>query len=186
VIECEIHLTGGTQTLQKRRGSWILQPDGRAVEVQLDGQSVTITDPDTGRQMNTTMAAKPASHQRRRGRPRQAAPTGDRWAAINEFIDVTMRTLGEAEARVWLVLFRDVRDGLARAGMTDIANRAGLTRRGVTKAIASLKVRGLVEVVTRGSVNGTSNVYRVRSVANLGNGSSLGTTAGLGNHGSPP
>ncbi len=66
-----------------------------------------------------------------------------------------------AELRVWLILFRDVRDGVARTGMTDIARRAGLTRRGVVKAVAGLKRRRLIEVVARGSVNGSPNVYRV-------------------------
>ena len=86
---------------------------------------------------------------------------GDRWAAYNAFVDTTLGGLGEAELRVWLILFRDVRDGVARTGMTDIARRAGLTRRGVVKAVAGLKRRRLVEVVARGSVNGSPNVYRV-------------------------
>lgn len=86
---------------------------------------------------------------------------GDRWAAYNGFVDHTLRELSEAELRVWLILFRDVRDGLARAGMTDIARRAGLSRRGVIKAVAGLKHLRLIEVVVRGSVNGSTNAYRV-------------------------
>jgi hypothetical protein len=86
---------------------------------------------------------------------------GDRWAVYNGFVDHTLRELSEAELRVWLILFRDVRDGLARAGMTDIARRAGLSRRGVVKAVAGLKHRRLIEVAVRGSVNGSTNAYRV-------------------------
>ena len=98
------------------------------------------------------------------GKARGKGATGrhsDRWAAYNAFVDATLGGLGEAELRVWLILFRDVRDGVARTGMTDIARRAGLSRRGVVKAVAGLKRRRLVEVVARGSVNGSPNMYRV-------------------------
>jgi DNA-binding transcriptional regulator LsrR (DeoR family) len=72
---------------------------------------------------------------------------------------------------VWLILFRDVRDGLARAGMSDIARRAGLSRRGVVKAIDGLKKRRMIEVAVRGSVNGSTNAYRIYGTALVNRGS---------------
>jgi len=85
-----------------------------------------------------------------------------RWATLNTFVDAELADATEAEVRVWLVLYRDVKPGgLARVGMTDIARRAGLTRRAVVNAISSLKTRQLIEVVVRGSINGSPNAYRL-------------------------
>jgi len=96
------------------------------------------------------------SHRREEGRDRQ------RWATLNSFVDAVLADASEAEVRVWLVIYRDVKPGgLARVGMTDIARRAGMSRRGVVKAIKGLKRRRLIEVATRGSINGTPNAYRL-------------------------
>lgn len=100
-------------------------------------------------------ASKPQATQAKRRR------NPERWATFNGFVDVTAKELTPAELLCWLVLYRDVRNGVARTGMTDIARRAGLTRRGVVKAIGGLKEKRLVEVVTRGSKDGSTNVYRV-------------------------
>lgn len=107
-----------------------------------------------------TAAPQPAGETQ----PRDVAGTGknDRWATFNTFVDAVLAQTSEAEVRVWLVLYRDVKPGgLARVGMTDIARRAGLTRRGVVKAINGLKRRRLIEVTARGSINGTPNAYRL-------------------------
>lgn len=96
------------------------------------------------------------SRRREKGRDRQ------RWATLNTFVDAVLANASESEVRVWLVIYRDVKPGgLARVGMTDIARRAGLTRRAVVNAINGLKARRLIEVVTRGSINGTPNAYRL-------------------------
>jgi len=96
------------------------------------------------------------SRHREKGRDHQ------RWATLNTFVDAVLADATEAEVRVWLVLYRDVKPGgLARVGMTDIARRAGLTRRAVVNAISSLKTRQLIEVVVRGSINGSPNAYRL-------------------------
>jgi hypothetical protein len=99
---------------------------------------------------------------RPRGRSTGNRAVGDRWAVLNAFVDVALAKASEAELRVWLVLYREVRPGgLARAGMTDIARRAGMTRRAVVKGINGLKRHGLIEVAARGSINGTPNSYRL-------------------------
>jgi CRP-like cAMP-binding protein len=107
---------------------------------------------------NGTARAAKGSLSRRPDKSRDNA----RWVTLNTFVDAELAGLKATEVRVWLVLYRDVKPGgLARTGMTDIARRAGVSRRAVVKAINGLKKRGLIEVVTRGSINGTPNVYRL-------------------------
>ena len=105
---------------------------------------------------------KPAD---RRPGPRQA--DAGRWRTLNAFVDAALADCKtRAEICVWLVLFRDVKPGgLARVGMTDIARRAGLSRRAVVGAINGLKNRRLIEVVTRGSIHGSPNAYRISDPA---------------------
>jgi hypothetical protein len=102
----------------------------------------------------------PAARAATRKRPR------GRFAEINGFIDVTLATLTPSEVAVWLVLFRDTRaaTGTARTGQEDIARRAGITSRGVRKALAGLTGKGLVKVVSRGRIGVGASVYRVRGV----------------------
>jgi CRP-like cAMP-binding protein len=87
-----------------------------------------------------------------------------RWATLNGFVDVKMADLTRAELAVWLVLYRDTRDGTARAGVADIARRAGCHRGSVVRAVQSLKARGLIRVVKRGRKNGGTSVYEVCGV----------------------
>lgn len=96
---------------------------------------------------------------------RPGPPQADvgRWRTLNTFVDAALADCKtRAEICVWLVLFRDVKPGgLARVGMTDIARRAGLSRRAVVAAINGLKRRRLIEVVCRGSIHGLPNAYRI-------------------------
>ena len=88
--------------------------------------------------------------------------TADRFASINDFIDVTMRGLTRNESAVWLVLWRDTRNGTARTGQTDIAKRAGISRRTVIRTISRLGTKGLLTIIHRGGLNSGVNVYRVQ------------------------
>jgi hypothetical protein len=108
-------------------------------------------------------AARPEAAPQTRPKNSTKGKGADRWAMLNTFVDAVMRDAGDAELRVWLVLYRDARGTLAQAGMTDIARRAGLTRRGVVKAINALKIRGLLEVTVRGTINGRPNTYRLKA-----------------------
>ncbi len=85
-----------------------------------------------------------------------------RWQTLNQFVDVVLRDLSGGEAAVWLVLFRDARNGKATTAITDLATRCGMSRRGITKALALLKEKRLVAVIRRGSAAGAPNVYAVR------------------------
>jgi hypothetical protein len=87
----------------------------------------------------------------------------ERFAALNAFTDFALAGLTGAEARVWLILYRDTKaaTGTARTGQTDIARRAGLKPRTVRYALASLEAKGMVHVVRRGRLNAGPSVYRL-------------------------
>lgn len=161
MIEQTIHLATG-RSLQKRRGSWVLQPDGRTVEITVEGQNVTITDPDSGRVINDRLNQQQADPlQAHSTKPTRSSADASRWATLNAFVDTAMADLSRAELAVWLVLYRDVREGAARTGMDDIARRAGCHRGSVVRAVQSLQARGLIRLVRRGRKNGGTSVYLV-------------------------
>lgn len=93
-----------------------------------------------------------------RKRNRKAA---GRFADLNNFVDFTLRELPRASVAVWLVLYRDTKDGTARTSQTDIARRAGLSERAVRKAIRRLESLGLVKVVYLGGLNRGASRYRI-------------------------
>ena len=63
------------------------------------------------------------------------AKAGERFAVLNAFVDFALAGLSRADVAVWLVLYRDTRDGTARTSYDDIARRAGLNRRNVGRAV---------------------------------------------------
>jgi DNA-binding GntR family transcriptional regulator len=63
-----------------------------------------------------------------------------------------------------LVLYRDTKNGTARTSITDIARRAGSSRRTVLRAVANLVRRRLLQVVHRGGLGRGTSVYRVLSL----------------------
>ena len=103
------------------------------------------------------------------GRPARPSPParGDRFRALNGFIDAVMRDLTGSEVAVWLVIFRDVKadTGLATVSQASLAERAGVTVRCVQKALRSWAGRGLVTVVRRGRLGAGASVYRVSARA---------------------
>ena len=97
-----------------------------------------------------------------KGKPNDAKrKAGERFATINAFVDSSMRALTRAEMAVWYVLWRDTRDGTARTSYDDLAGRAGLNRRSVSRSLRLLEGRGLVSVVRRGSLRKGPSAYRV-------------------------
>jgi hypothetical protein len=79
--------------------------------------------------------------------------TGDRFGEINAFVDLTLRALTRTEGFVWLVLWRDSRNGLSRTSYASLARTCGCRRATVALALRSLRGKG------RGA-----SVYRLRSV----------------------
>ena len=100
--------------------------------------------------------ARPAAPAKRKG-------TGHRFGLLNAVTDFDLAGLTGAEVKVWLVLFRDTKakTGTARTGQVDIARRAGLSERGVRKALVALQAKGLVRVVRRGRLNAGPSHYRL-------------------------
>jgi len=117
-----------------------------------------------------TAAARQAARPTPAAKPKRRTRS-ERFAVLNTFVDfgVADAKLTPAEALVWLVLFRDTKaNGLARTGQTDIARRAGLSVRGVKKAIRALTAKGMVHVLNRGRLNVGPSVYRVHPTRHMG------------------
>ena len=95
--------------------------------------------------------------------PAKRKAAGHRFALLNAVTDFDLAGFTGAEAKVWLVLFRDTkaRTDTARTGQDDIARRAGISARSVRTALAGLRAKGLVRVVRRGRLNGGPSHYRL-------------------------
>ena len=95
-------------------------------------------------------------------KPKRRASRSERFATLNTFADFALAALTGGETKVWLILFRDTKGtGTARTGQADIARRAGLSARGVRKALDKLQAKGLVKIVHRGRLNAGPSVYRI-------------------------
>jgi hypothetical protein len=91
--------------------------------------------------------------------------SADRFGVLNRFVDFTLAGLSRAEIAVWLVLYRDTRDGTARTSMAAIARRAGCSPRQVVRAVRRLEALRLVQVVRRGGIRRGASRYHVRPLA---------------------
>ena len=112
--------------------------------------------------MDAAAAGEPLAGQARRGsRPARRAKAGERFAVLNAFVDFALADLSRAEIAVWLVLFRDTRDGTARTSYDDLARRAGCNRRSRPGA-ARAGAAGLFKIVHRGGLGRGPSRYRVR------------------------
>jgi hypothetical protein len=132
------------------QGSVMTEPNGNGPHI--------LTGCDVLPPMNdSTTVRKPANRSGAKGKT-----AGDRFKVLNAFVDWTLAKLSRATISVWLVLFRDTRDGTARTGMTDLARRAGCSRRAVVSAVKKLEELGLLNVVYRGGLRRGVSRYRVR------------------------
>jgi DNA-binding transcriptional ArsR family regulator len=112
-----------------------------------------------------TPSSRPARGQPK-GKPTAAGrKAGERFAVLNAFVDFALAKLSRGEIAVWLVLYRDTRDGTARTSYDDIARRTGLNRRNVGRALRRLEARGLVKIVHRGGRCRGVSRYRVRGLS---------------------
>jgi hypothetical protein len=98
------------------------------------------------------------------GRPADEPRHGQaaqRFGMINAFVDVTLAELSRNEIAVWLILWRDARNGVARTSQADLARRAGVADRTVRRALTTLQQRGLVGVSSRGGLGRGPSSYRL-------------------------
>jgi DNA-binding MarR family transcriptional regulator len=87
------------------------------------------------------------------------------FRTLAAFVDEGARELTRADLVVFLILLRDTRpDGTARAALTDLARRGGMSKRSASRAVQSLIGRGVVRVVRPG-VTGKATLYTVLPVA---------------------
>ena len=85
-----------------------------------------------------------------------------RFEMLNAFVDEGLRGLAPSEAVVWLILYRDAKpSGLARTAIDDIAQRGGLGRRTVLRALKALEAKRMLRVVRRGGLNRGPSSYRL-------------------------
>ena len=91
--------------------------------------------------------------------------TADRFAVLNNFVDITLARLAPSESIVWLVLYRDTKpDGTAQTGQADIARRTGLSVRTVGRAITQLVAKGLLQVTYRGRTGRGASKYIIHPI----------------------
>jgi hypothetical protein len=90
-----------------------------------------------------------------------------RFRVLNSFVDFTLAELSRAEIAVWLILYRDTRDGEAQTAMADLARRAGCVKRSVARAVQRLEALGLLKVVRRGAFRRGASVYCCHPLANV-------------------
>lgn len=99
------------------------------------------------------------------GKPSKQPKDGAaRFRVLNDFVDVALSSIPKTDAVVWLVLYRDTRDGVARTSQRDIARRTGLCRRTVVSCVQRLRDAGLLAVEHQGGLTGGMSVYRVKGI----------------------
>ena len=98
-------------------------------------------------------------------KPKRTKQTAERFGTINAFTDFTLGSLSRNETAVWLILWRDERNGTSRTSQADLARRAGVTRRTVVRVLDRLESKHLLRRIRRGGLNRGLSVYRVLPVA---------------------
>jgi hypothetical protein len=105
---------------------------------------------------------------RRRGgstrqEPTSSRGTNERWRTLNTFVDLVARHLSPVEIAVWMVLFRDCRDGTVKASQRNLASRSGASERSSVRAMRRLRDTWLVEVVKASKGKGEASIYRLEA-----------------------
>lgn len=100
-----------------------------------------------------------------------------RFRVLNDFVDHSARLVSTTAQAAWYAIFRDVKqNGLACLAHSQIADRIGVKRRTVTRALKELETKGLITVAKRGGLNRGSNVYQVHGRPQLKPSSALRIT----------
>ena len=91
-------------------------------------------------------------------------PAKDRFALLNAFVDFSMGDLSKADIIVWMILYRDSKEGIPRTAQADIARRGKIDRRTVGRSLRRLATRGLLKIVHQGGFRRGVSLYRVRGL----------------------
>lgn len=108
-----------------------------------------------------------ASNNGQAEKPKRTKQTAERFGTINAFVDFTLGSLTRNELAVWLILWRDERKGTSRTSQSDLARRAGVTRRTVVRVLDRLEAKRLLQRIRRGGLNRGMSVYRVLPLVKL-------------------
>ncbi|WP_246105903.1 winged helix-turn-helix transcriptional regulator [Rosistilla ulvae] len=79
-----------------------------------------------------------------------------------------MHKLTRREIAVWMILYRDTRNGTARTSQGNIARRAGMSVKSVKIATGKLIDAGLIRVVFQGGLNRGPSRFQVDPLGNRG------------------
>ncbi len=98
-------------------------------------------------------------------KPKKKSPktyAQERWMLINNFIVNSASQLKRSEMLVWLMLFRNSREGTVAMSQRNIAKLTGIRVDNINIAIKGLKQKGLVKVVHQGGYRHGMSRYRLR------------------------
>jgi hypothetical protein len=96
--------------------------------------------------------------------PRKTGGTAGRFRTINNFLDYSAQYLTPTEALVWVLLWRDAREGLARTAQSYLASRAGVNVRTARRAVERLREVRLLTRKRQGGIGRGPSVYRIHPV----------------------
>ncbi len=91
-------------------------------------------------------------------RPRRM---GDRWVALNSFVDVVAPRLSLAERAVWLVMFRHARGWVVETSVRHLSQGAAVSRSTAEASLATLADAGLVWPIVKSCHKGTASKYGI-------------------------
>ena len=87
-----------------------------------------------------------------------------RFTLLNTFVDFTMGELSRADIIVWIILYRDSKEGIARTAQADIARRGKIDRRTVGRSLRRLNEQGLLKIVHQGGFRRGVSLYHVHGL----------------------
>jgi hypothetical protein len=134
--------------------------DEERTKLRADARAKMMANPGNGIP-SLTPPGTPARAAAAKAKPGKPAGDSGRWATLNAFVDASMVDMTRVEALAWIILFRDARNGTVCTGMSDIARRAGCSKRAVVDAVGSLVAKGLLSVVRKGRKNSGPSRYTV-------------------------
>lgn len=88
-----------------------------------------------------------------------ARPKGDRWATLNQFVDLISPHLSLAERAVWLVMFRFTKNSVCAMTARRLANVANIGKNSASRSLKTLIATGLVRVIELSTDKGAPSRY---------------------------
>jgi len=86
-------------------------------------------------------------------------PSGNRWATLNQFVDLIAPRLTLAECAVWLLLYRHARGGIVETSVRLVASQAAVSRPTAERALNRLCRAGLIRPVWKSRSRGSGSKY---------------------------